>query len=166
MSEVQQSADKSTNKLITVILAAFLAVIFAGALVVYYMTQKPVASGNADDLNERIRPVAQLELKIASGGGEPRTGEEVYKNVCSGCHAAGMMGAPKFSNAGDWGPRLGQGYAGLMNSVLNGKRSMPARGGTSPDDYSDYELARAMVYMANAAGGHLKEPPAPAPAAK
>jgi hypothetical protein len=38
---------------------------------------------------------------------------------------------------------------------------MPARGGSSPADVSDYELGRAVVYMANAAGGKLAEPKAP-----
>jgi cytochrome c5 len=42
---------------------------------------------------------------------------------------------------------------------------MPPRAGTSPDDVSDYELARAMVHLVNSAGGKLEEPAAPAPAA-
>ncbi len=29
---------------------------------------------------------------------------------------------------------------------------MQARAGTTPDDYSDYELGRAVVYMADAGG--------------
>jgi hypothetical protein len=45
-----------------------------------------------------------------------------------------------------------------------GKGAMPPKGGAS--DASDYELARAIVYMANQSGGTLKEPPAPKPAAK
>ena len=44
---------------------------------------------------------------------------------------------------------------------------MPARGGASPADISDYELGRAVVYLANSAGGKLPEPKAPdTPAAK
>ncbi len=39
---------------------------------------------------------------------------------------------------------------------------MPARAGTSPDDVSDYELERALVYMVNASGGKFTEPPEPA----
>jgi cytochrome c5 len=49
-----------------------------------------------------------------------------------------------------------------MTSVLNGKNAMPARGGSNPADISDYELGRAAVYMANAAGGKLPEPKASA----
>jgi cytochrome c5 len=48
-----------------------------------------------------------------------------------------------------------------MTSALKGKNAMPARGGASPDDISDFEIARAVVYMANASGGNLKEPKEP-----
>ena len=41
---------------------------------------------------------------------------------------------------------------------------MPARGGTSPDDYSDFEIARAVVYMANNSGASFPEPAQPAAA--
>ena len=47
--------------------------------------------------------------------------------------------------------------------MLKGKGAMPARGGASPADVSDYELGRAVVYLANSAGGKLAEPKAPAP---
>jgi hypothetical protein len=41
---------------------------------------------------------------------------------------------------------------------------MQPRGGAS--DLSDYEVARAIVFMANQSGGSMKEPAAPKPAAK
>jgi cytochrome c5 len=40
---------------------------------------------------------------------------------------------------------------------------MPARGGTSPDDYSDYEIGLAVAYMANNAGAKFADPPKPVP---
>ena len=73
-----------------------------------------------------------------------------------------MAGAPKFGDAASWGPRLSQGLDGLTKVALAGKGGMPARGGTSPDDVSDYEIERAIVYMANSGGGKLQEPAAPA----
>ena len=109
-----------------------------------------------------IKPVAQLNFKDASGPKELQTGEQVYKAVCSSCHATGAAGAPKFGDAGAWAPRIAKGYDSLMTSVLKGKGAMPARGGSSPADVSDYELGRAVVYMANASGGKLPEPKAPA----
>ena len=36
------------------------------------------------------------------------------------------------------------------------------RGGTSPDDFSDYEIGRAVAYMANNAGANFADPPVPA----
>ena len=40
---------------------------------------------------------------------------------------------------------------------------MPAQGG---GDFSETEIAKAVVYMANASGGKFEEPKAPAPAAQ
>jgi hypothetical protein len=56
---------------------------------------------------------------------------------------------------------LEKGYDYLVSSAIKGKNAMPARGGASPDDVSDFEIARAVVYMANASGGKLKEPKEP-----
>jgi hypothetical protein len=47
---------------------------------------------------------------------------------------------------------------------MKGKGAMPARGGASPADVSDYEIARSVVYLANSAGGKFTEPKAPASA--
>ena len=122
------------------------------------------AAASAEQL---IKPVAQLNFKDASAPRQLQTGEQVYKTVCSSCHASGAAGAPKFGDAAAWSARLGKGYDGLLTSVLKGKGAMPARGGASPADVSDYELGRAVVYLANSAGGKLPEPKAPdAPAAK
>jgi cytochrome c5 len=109
-----------------------------------------------------IKPVAQLNFKDASGPKELQTGEQVYKSVCAACHATGAAGAPKFGDASAWAPRIAKGYDSLMTSILKGKGAMPARGGSLPADVSDYELGRAVVYMANSSGGKLPEPKAPA----
>nr|WP_231969337.1 c-type cytochrome [Polynucleobacter necessarius] len=77
------------------------------------------------------------------------------------CHASGAAGAPKFGDAGAWSSRLDKGYDGLLTSVLKGKGAMPACGGASPTDVSEYELGRAVVCLANSAGGKLPEPKAP-----
>jgi hypothetical protein len=50
----------------------------------------------------------------------------------------------------------------LLNSALKGKGAMGAQGG---GDYSDLEIGRAVVYMANQAGAKFAEPAAPAAAA-
>jgi cytochrome c5 len=107
-------------------------------------------------------PVGTVEIKVASANTGPRTGEDVFKAQCTNCHTAGMLGAPKFGDASVWGPRIAQGDAKLLEHALKGFNAMPAQGG---GDYSEYEVARAVVYMANAGGAKFAEPAAPAGAA-
>lgn len=112
---------------------------------------------------ERIAPFAKLAAVDANAPKAEKSGEEVFTAVCASCHTAGALGAPKFKNAGDWAPRIKQGYDTLLKHALEGIRQMPARGGNP--DLSDTEVARAVAYMANAAGAKFKEPEAAAPAA-
>ena len=79
-----------------------------------------------------------------------KSGEEVYKAVCSMCHAAGLMNAPKFGDKAQWEPRIKQGYETLVSHATKGIRTMPAKGGNP--SLSDAEVAGAVKYMANAAG--------------
>ena len=86
------------------------------------------------------------------------SGEEVFKGQCGGCHSAGTLGSPKFGDAAAWAPRVGKGYATLLTSALKGKGNMAAQAG---GEYSDFEIGRAVVYMANGSGGKLAEPKNP-----
>ncbi|HEX5674141.1 MAG TPA: c-type cytochrome, partial [Azonexus sp.] len=97
----------------------------------------------------RIKPVAQLAALDANAPRVEKSGQEVYDAVCTSCHAAGALGAPKFENKGDWGSRIGQGFDTLVKNAIEGIRQMPPRGGDG--DLSDIEMARAVAYMANAA---------------
>ncbi|HBD37349.1 MAG TPA: cytochrome c5 family protein, partial [Cupriavidus sp.] len=69
---------------------------------------------SAEAINDRIKPVASLEIKDPNAPRVLKTGEEVYKAVCAACHASGAAGAPKYGVAGDWAARIGQGFDGLM----------------------------------------------------
>ncbi len=82
------------------------------------------------------------------------TGEQVYNEVCAGCHASGALGSPKFKEKADWGKRIAQSYPTLLDHALKGINKMPARGGDP--DLSDMEVARGVVYMANAAGANFE----------
>ena len=161
MSNEHGNLIKSPKQLIIMVFASFLVPLIIILLLMVY-----VNNGKRGDTSttteELIKPVGQLNFKGASGPKELQTGEQVYKTVCSSCHASGAAGAPKFGDAAAWASRLGKGYDGLLTSVLKGKGAMPARGGSNPADISDYELGRAVVYLANSAGGKLPEPPAPA----
>ena len=112
---------------------------------------------------ERIKPVARLVALDANAPKVEKSGQEVYDAVCTSCHAAGALGAPKFDNKGDWAGRLGQGYDTLIKHAIEGIRQMPPRGGDG--DLSDVEVARAVAYMANSAGASFKAPEPAAPAA-
>jgi cytochrome c5 len=71
----------------------------------------------------------------------------------------GAAGAPKFQDAAAWAARNATGYDALLNSALKGKNAMGPQGG---GDFSDVEIGRAVVYMANAGGAKFEEPKAPA----
>ena len=105
------------------------------------------ADGAGDDVELRILPVARVEMKQAQpkGDGKPRSGETVYKTVCSACHATGLAGAPKTGDKAAWAPRLATGAAALLKNAINGKNAMPARGGAA--DLTDDELKAAVEYL-------------------
>jgi cytochrome c5 len=105
---------------------------------------------------ERIQKVGRVEFRVANR--EARTGEQVFAAQCTNCHKAGIAGAPKLGDTAAWAPRIPTGFAALLNSALKGKNAMGAQSG---GEYSDFEIARAVVYMANAAGGKLAEPAKP-----
>ena len=121
---------------------------------VFAMGSRP--KGDDEAVNSRIAPVAKVELAAPSAAASgDRNGEQLYKATCFACHEAGVANAPKFGDKAAWAPRLALGLEGLMKSVIAGKNAMPPRAGS---DANDTELARAVVYMANKAGGKLTEP--------
>jgi cytochrome c5 len=168
MSEQHGNMIKSPQQLILMVFAAFFVPLIIILLLLTYADSgtKDSARPTSEQSLELIKPVAKLNFVDASAPKVYKTGDVVYQNVCSSCHAAGAAGAPAFENKAAWSPRISKGYDSLVTSAIKGKNAMPARGGASPDDVSDYEIARAVVYMANAAGGKLNEPKAPAPQAE
>lgn len=82
------------------------------------------------------------------------SGEQVYNEVCAGCHASGALGSPKFKEMADWGKRNAQGYEILLTHAIKGIGKMPARGGDP--DLTDMEVAKGVVYMTNAAGANFQ----------
>lgn len=132
------------------ILVSLLAYLFG-----MFGSEKPEPSAEATEASEQkvvanIQPVATVEVAEAEGAHVEKSGEEIVKGVCVACHGAGALGAPKIGNAGDWGPRISQGYETLVKHAIEGIRSMPARGGAA--DLTDHEVADAVAYMANQAG--------------
>jgi cytochrome c5 len=160
------------QEVIISIVAGLLAPLLAIFLVIQLVlsiqdNHKPDTTSEAAQkaIDDRIKPVAHLVALDANAPKVEKSGQEVYGAVCTACHAAGALGAPKFENKGDWGPRIAQGYDTLIKHAIEGIRQMPPRGGDG--DLSDVEVARAVAYMANAAGAKFTPPEtaASAPAA-
>lgn len=155
---------KTPSQLLWTSFFAFVAPIFIIIGLVYAVTSgnKP-AMGTGDPelaVAQRIQRVGSVELRDAN---RPlASGEAVYAAQCVACHAAGVAGAPKFGDVAAWAPRIATGYDALLTSVLKGKGAMGAQGGGA---YRDEEIGRAVVHLANAAGGKFPVPEAAAPAA-
>jgi cytochrome c5 len=158
---------KTPKQLVSAVFFAFVVPIIAIILLATYVATgtKPAAGSDALDeegVARRIQPIGTVVIKDASDAAAVRTGEQVFTAQCSACHATGAAGAPKFGDAAAWGPRIAQGFEALLNSALKGKNAMSPQGG---GEFSDFEVARAVVYMANKGGANFAEPKAPAGAA-
>ncbi|WP_233865349.1 c-type cytochrome [Paraburkholderia adhaesiva] len=158
---------KTPGQLIAAVVAGFAVPVVIIILLAYYVdnTTRTGAGTNElapDEVAHRIAPIAQVSVQDANAPRAYKTGEQVFQAVCSACHTSGAAGAPKFGNSGDWAPRIAQGFDTLWHTALAGKGAMPPRGGTSPADYSDYEIGLAVAYMANHGGANFQDPPKPA----
>lgn len=165
--ESHEGPIKTPKQLVLTVVASFLVPIVVIILMANYVAsgskEAPGSDGlGAEAVARRLQPVGSVEIRDASGPAVLRTGEQVFQAVCTACHTSGAAGAPKVGDAAAWGPRIKTGYEALLNSALKGKGAMSAQGG---GDYSDIEVGRAVVYMANQAGAKFEEPKAPAAAA-
>lgn len=156
---------RTPKQLIWAVVASFLVPIVAIVLLVNYvnLANKPAAGSTAleaEAVAKRLQRVGAVEIRDPATA-VVRTGEQVFQAACTACHTSGAAGAPKVGDEGVWSPRLKTGYETLLTSALKGKGAMGAQGG---GDYSDHEVARAVVYMTNKSGGKFAEPAAAAPA--
>ncbi len=115
---------------------------------------------SATSVAERIKPVGQVSVVSAETQPEPvrkaaaapppaRDGQQVYQASCVACHGAGIAGAPKVSDKGQWAKRIAKGvdtlYASAVNGVQGNAGVMPARGGNAA--LSNAEVRAAVEYM-------------------
>jgi len=167
--ENHEGPIKTTKQLVVTVLLSFVVPVIAIVLLASYVTadKRPAAGSDAltpESIALRIAPIGAVTVKDVANPASWKTGEQVYAAQCSACHTAGLAGAPKFGDTAAWAARNAQGYDVLLTSALKGKNAMGAQGG---GDYSDVEIGRAVVYMANKSGASFAEPAAPsaAPAA-
>ena len=156
---------KTPKQLLLTIFFSFVAPIFSIIGLVYYVTLDSKPAAGAVNLEKalaaRIQKVGSVEIRDANRA--LKGGEEVFKAQCTACHSTGAAGAPKLGDTAAWAPRIASGYEALLNSAIKGKGVMGAQGG---GNFETLEIGRAVVYMANASGGKLEEPKAPAAGAE
>ncbi|MES2938180.1 MAG: c-type cytochrome [Pseudomonadota bacterium] len=169
--EAHTGPIKTPKQLLLTVFFAFVVPVFIIIGLVFYVVSDDKPAGSTDiekyalggltaqDLDrgvaERIRKVGTVEIRDAN---RPlKGGEDVFKAQCTTCHTAGVAGAPKFGDAPAWANRIATGFEALVNSALKGKGAMPPQAG---GDFDNTEIARAVAYMANAAGAKFAEPAA------
>ena len=159
MSNHDQSA--STSQVFTSTMKTFVlpVLVVVGLIAFFAASFRPAvvtSSNEPQAVAARIQKIGVVEIKDANRAA--RSGEDVFKAQCSACHGSGAAGAPKFGDAGAWGPRIGKGFEALLTSALKGKGNMGPQGG---GDFEDFEIGRGVAYMANAAGAKFAEPKKP-----
>jgi cytochrome c5 len=102
--------------------------------------------------------MALSSVSFCAGAQAMKSGEQVYRETCSVCHAMGLANAPKLGDRQAWAPLIKEGQHVLTAHAWVGVRAMPAMGGRP--DLALEEFARATAYMARAAGGEWKDPDA------
>ena len=109
------------------------------------------------ELETAMRPLLlMLAAFTLPASAQEMTGAEVYDLTCRECHSSGKLNAPKLGDLRSWKKLLREGLDDLVPAALSGIRHMPAKGGNPA--LSDLEVARAVVFMANAGGGKFGQP--------
>ena len=97
---------------------------------------------------EVAAPNAAPAAPMAASGNTAK-GEDIYKQTCFACHAAGVAGAPKLGDKVAWGPRIAQGNDTLYTHSIKGFQGkvgmMPPKGGNMT--LSDADVKAAVDYM-------------------
>ena len=119
-----------------------------------------VLLSTASSVAERIKPVGQVSVASVETQREPvktaaaapapaRDGQQVYQATCFVCHGAGIAGAPKLGDKGQWAKHIAKGvntlYASAVNGVQGSAGAMPPKGGNLA--LSDAEVKAAVDYM-------------------
>ena len=165
--ENHEGPIRTPKQLFWAVLASFVLPVLIIIMLVNYVAfgNQPAAGSDAltpEAIARRLQPVGSVEFKDMNNAAAMKTGQQVYDAQCMACHAAGAAGAPKTGDEAAWAPRIKTGYDALLGSVLKGKGAMGAQGG---GDFADFEVARAVVFLANKGGARFDEPKMAAAAA-
>ena len=160
MSEQQTTVveDHSHDRIFVVTFLAVLAVLVGIAIVIAIIANvidpdEGLSERAKQRIAERIEPVGQVYTDASQVPAETvakadtsRDPQQVLQTTCGACHATGVLEAPKTGDAAAWEARLkaAGGLDALVQSAIDGKGNMPARGGDA--SLSD-EVIRAVVKL-------------------
>lgn len=124
-----------------------------GVLLVAGLVAGSAVANSEDDVKSRTAPIGSTCLSgeacaaapAPAAAAGPKSGKDVYGGFCTTCHSAGVMGAPKFGSAADWGPRVAKGKDTLYTHALSGFNAMPPKGMCAA--CTDDEIKGAVDYM-------------------
>ncbi len=106
-----------------------------------------------------LAALALVFAAVPSPAQDQAAAKAIYESGCIGCHGSGVLGAPKFGDAAQWGPRAKAGIDALVKSATAGTaKGMPPKGGRA--DLSPAQLRAVIEYMMS--GGAAKAPEAAA----
>lgn len=163
--EAHTGPIKNPKQLLMAVTVSFIVPIFLIIGLVFFVVSANKPQAGAVNMEQsivsRIQKVGTVEIRDANR--EMKSGEAVYQAQCTACHTSGAAGAPKIGDVAAWAPRIKTGYDALLLSALKGKGAMGAQSG---GEFDDFEIARAVVHMANAGGAKFAEPVKAAPEAK
>ncbi len=150
--------------IVTVVLAFIVPIVIILLLVKLVASSTQMGAGSsaqtAEAIASRIKPVAGFALVDANAPKVFKTGQQVFESTCTACHTAGVAGAPKLGDQAAWAPFIKAGYEELVKNAIHGVGAMPPKGGNP--SLSDFEVERAVVYIANKSGASFDEPAEPA----
>ncbi|MDS1140294.1 c-type cytochrome [Pusillimonas sp. SM2304] len=163
--EEHEGLIKTPKQLIVTVILAFIVPIIVIVLLVNLVAASSKMGSGSDAQSEeaianRIKPVAGFSLVDANAPKVFKTGQQVYESTCTACHAAGVAGAPKLGDEAAWAPFIKAGYEDMIKNAIHGVGAMPPKGGNP--SLSDFEVERAVVYIANQSGASFDEPKEPA----
>ncbi len=119
--------------------------------------QARVVDNSPEAIEQRLQPPGLPEVHVKEVAAAPTTGsasaglglsgEQIYNQFCTACHAAGVAGAPKLGDKAAWKTRVDQGMATLLKHAVQGLNAMPPKG--TCVQCSESDLKATIEYMIN-----------------
>ncbi len=104
----------------------------------------PVAEAEIKVMEEVVDEVVKA-VSVGASSPDLTAAEAAYKTACFACHDFAVAGAPKLGDKAAWSSRIATGYDALLQTALNGKGAMPAKGGAT--HLSDAEVGDIVTFM-------------------